>query len=179
MKKTITKSLSGLPDHHDHDHRPRFIKERDRRSKYTIAQDTRGYMLWNVVIILNCLYTCLVYPSYTLNSFPSIKDSAFWTLALSELCFFIDICLSFFKQDLNEEGKSKHESLEEIAVRYLRSRKIKLDIISFLPLGWIFSRYDERLKFFWIIKATRLGLLNFYMRDRMLNPIIKNYIDSK
>jgi hypothetical protein len=69
--------------------------------------------------------------------------------------------------------------LETIAVNYLRSRKLKLDLVSFLPIGWFFGYYDERLRFLWIIKATRLGLLNYYMRDRLLNPIIKNYIDNK
>jgi hypothetical protein len=78
-------------------------------------------------------------------------------LCLTEFFFFADICLCFFKQELNEEGKSKNETLEVIALRYLRSRKLKLDTISFLPIGWIASLYDERLRFFWIIKAMRLG----------------------
>lgn len=100
-------------------------------------------------------------------------------LCVSEAFFFVDICLSFFKQELNEEGKSKQESLEVVSSKYLTSRKLKLDIVAFLPIGWFFTRYDARLKFFWIIKALRLGQLNYYMRDRLINPIIKGFIEKK
>jgi hypothetical protein len=38
-----------------------------------------------------------------------------WILILSEAIYFIDIILSFFKQELDEEGNSKYEKLEIIA----------------------------------------------------------------
>jgi hypothetical protein len=139
----------------------KLINERERRTKYTISQESKAYMLWNMVIICNCLYTCIVYPAYTLNGFPSINEISFWALCFSESFFFTDILLSFSKQEMNEEGKTKQESFEVISSKYLRSRKLKLDIISFLPIGWFISIYDQRLRFFWIIKATRLGLLNY------------------
>lgn len=101
----------SLKDHENH-RSQKVVTENERRSKFTFAQDTKGYMIWNIVIIFNGIYSCLVYPAYTLNGFPSQDQFNFWLICFSEALFFIDICLSFFKQELNEEGQSKQESLE-------------------------------------------------------------------
>lgn len=60
---------------------------------------------------------------------------------------------------MDEEGNSKHESLSTIATFYFKNGFIK-DFINFLPLGYIFSIIDNRLKFFWLVKIIRVSNLN-------------------
>jgi len=55
------------------------------------------------------------------NDFPSLNQSGLQILIVSEIVFFIDILLSFFKQDFDEEGKSKKEKLIVVASNYLNN----------------------------------------------------------
>ena len=55
------------------------------------------------------------------NDFPSLNQSGLQILVVSEIVFFIDILLSFFKQDFDEEGKSKKEKLIVVASNYLNN----------------------------------------------------------
>ena len=55
------------------------------------------------------------------NDFPSLNQSGLQILVVSEIVFFIDILLSFFKQDFDEEGKSKKEKLIVVATNYLNN----------------------------------------------------------
>jgi hypothetical protein len=73
--------------------------------------------------------------------------------------FFIDIVLCFFKQEMDEEGNSKQETLTTIATLYFKNGFLK-DFITFLPLGYVFSIFDSRLSFFWLIKILRISSLN-------------------
>jgi len=67
-------------------------------------------------MMFNGLYSAIAYPYYMVNSFPyKVDDYNLWILILSEAIYFIDIILSFFKQELDEEGNSKYEKLEIIA----------------------------------------------------------------
>jgi hypothetical protein len=72
--------------------------------------------------------------------------------------FFIDIVLSFFKQELDEEGWSKFETLSHIAKKYLHNGFLS-DAVTFLPFGFL-EFLDKRLKFLWIIKTFRVNSLN-------------------
>ena len=126
-------------------------------SKWTINQNTIAFRNWRMFIAANCLYTSLVYPVYSINQFPTIWSLEWFVLIFSELCFFIDIVISFFKQEVDEEGKSKFLSLEKLATKYLNSFQFKMDILAFIPFGLIFSLIDTRLDFFWILKAIRIG----------------------
>ena len=82
-----------------------------------------------------------------------------WIIFISETFFLTDIVLSFFKQDLDEEGNSKSEPLTLISFKYFTTGFI-IDIVTFLPLGYFFSLVDNKLKFFWAIKAMRIRTLN-------------------
>lgn len=61
--------------------------------------------------MFNGLYSAIAYPYFMVNEFPSVDQPGTIILMISESIFFIDIVLNFFKQDLDEEGKSKFESL--------------------------------------------------------------------
>jgi hypothetical protein len=37
---------------------------------------------------------------------------------------------------------------------------------------------DKRLKFFWVIKAIRIGQLNYYLRDRIIQPFIRSFFEG-
>mmetsp|Transcript_33523 Transcript_33523/g.51522 ORF Transcript_33523/g.51522 Transcript_33523/m.51522 type:complete len:94 (+) Transcript_33523:125-406(+) len=93
-----------------------------------------------------------MYPFYTMSSFPS----GFNLVWVMEGLFAIDICLNFFKQELDESGNSKFESLETVSSKYLTGQ-FPLDFVAFLPIGLIVSMIDERLRFLWVIKAIRVG----------------------
>lgn len=68
--------------------------------------------------MINGLYSAIAYPYYMVNEFPGFKDPGILIIFLSEFLFLIDIFLSFFKQQLNEDGQSKTEPLEQIAYKY-------------------------------------------------------------
>jgi hypothetical protein len=72
------------------------------------------------------------------NGFPKLSDYGMWVIIYSESIFFIDIVLSFFKQELDEEGISKSEPLSSISYKYLTNGFI-IDFITFLPVGYFFE----------------------------------------
>ena len=100
-------------------------------------------------------------------------------IAFSELCFLTDIVLGFFKQEINEEGKSQFEPLEIVATNYLKSSSFKIDLIAFIPWGILFGLIDQRLIFMWVIKAIRIFQLNSRFTDRQILPIINRLIVSR
>ena len=136
-------------------------------------------MNWNVFIGLNCLYTTLIYPFYTMNGFPHKSSANFSIILASEFFFFVDIVVSFFTQGVDDEGKSKSETLDVVATNYYYSTYFKMDLISFIPWGLFGTMFDRRLKFLWVVKALRIDNLNYYMQDKMIMPMIDYYIWSK
>ena len=68
------------------------------KAKYTFRQDTMLYYYWSMFIALNCLYSSLVYPFYTLNHFSDAWSRDFFILWVSELVFLADIVFGFFTQ---------------------------------------------------------------------------------
>jgi len=111
--------------------------------------------------------------------FPEAFTAQALMLWVMEGFFLFDIVLNFFKQELDESGNSKYEPLEEVAYKYF-SNKFSIDVLAFLPIGWLMAvAIDSRLKFFWVLKAIRIGQMNYYLRDRMLIPVINSYIEMK
>ena len=134
-------------------------------------------MLWNILVMLNGLYSALAYPYFIVNGLPQFNDYAVLFLVISEIIFFIDIVLSFFKQDMDEEGKSKFDKLEFIAKNYFYNKFI-IDFIAFLPIGYFFTQIDQKLKFFWVIKTLRIRNLNHQISDTQITPIVNDFIKS-
>ena len=97
-------------------------------------------------------------------------------LIFCESFFFIEICLNFLKQGVDEEGKSKTEPLADVAYNYFVSDFL-IDTLAWLRLGLIMSLYDHRFKFFWFVKAIRISKLNYYVRDQALVPIINKFFE--
>ena len=112
------------------------------------------------MIIFNEVYSAIAYPYFTVNDFPNFSHLSLWVIFISEFIFLVNIALSFFKQDLDEEGETKHDSLSQIANRYFKNQFAK-DFIAFVPFGYLLSLYDKRLKFFWVIKTIRITSLNY------------------
>lgn len=164
---------------HSHSVDPSLIvNPRELKTKWTVRQDTHAFRFWHMFIAANCLYTSLAYPYYTINEFPAVLSLEWSALLLSESCFFTDIVIKFFKQEVDEGGRSMFLPLEELATKYLHSQEFKTDVLAFLPLGLLFGLLDGRLSFFWFIKAIRIGMLNHYLKNRYLLPIINSYIGS-
>ena len=88
--------------------------------------------------MINGFYSAISYPFYMVNGFPKLSDYGMWVIIYSESIFFIDIVLSFFKQELDEEGISKSEPLSSISYKYLTNGFI-IDFITFLPVGYFFE----------------------------------------
>lgn len=53
------------------------------------------------------------------------------------------------------------------------------DLTCFLPLGWIFSLIDERLKFFWLIKLLRIKYIKFFLTQKFYDEMIESYINFR
>mmetsp|Transcript_18773 Transcript_18773/g.28885 ORF Transcript_18773/g.28885 Transcript_18773/m.28885 type:complete len:173 (-) Transcript_18773:2807-3325(-) len=143
--------------------------------QFTIRQDTLWIKVWNILFLFICLFSSLQYPYVITTDYPSMTDRSFWTLAVIEGFYFIEIILKFFMQDLDEEGNSKAEPLEVVATRYLNSGFL-IDLIAFIPWGYIMGTVDPRLKFFWVVKALRIRLLNHYLSNKVILPPVKMYI---
>lgn len=148
------------------------------RAKYTLRQDTVCFKIWNILKLIVCLVTTLQYPYYSVNGFPEIYTSQFWQLMMLEAVFGLDILLRFFLQELDEDGKQQDLPLEEVASNYLKNQFV-IDLIAIIPFGAIFSSFDERLAFLWLIKAIRITDLKFYMSDRFFKPLIIFCIETK
>ena len=80
-----------------------------------------------------------------------------------------------FLQEVDEEGNPKKESRSVIMERYLRST-FTFDVIIFLPIGYFMSLIDQKLKFFWVIKAVRIMKVNYYVSNRIILPLIVQQI---
>ncbi len=111
-------------------------------------------MQWNIILMINGVYSAIAYPYYMVNEIPGFKDPGILIIFLSEFLFLVDIILSFFKQEINEDGQSKAEPLEIIAYKYFKNGFI-YDLITFLPLG-LLSLTNDKLYFLWSIKALRI-----------------------
>ena len=72
-----------------------------------------------------------------------------------ESFFFVNIIISFFKQELNEDGTSKSEPWQKVFFRYLNSRNFKLDLMAFIPWGYL-GYINQNLRFMWFIKIVRI-----------------------
>ena len=111
-------------------------------------------------MMVNGLYSAIAYPYFMVNIFPTeVSDYTLWILIISETVYFTDIVLSFFKQEIDETGKSKFEKLEIIAKNYFNNQ-FRIDFITFLPIGYFFTLISRKLKFMWVIKTLRISKLN-------------------
>lgn len=128
--------------------------------------------------LIVCLITTLLYPLYNVNGFPKFPSWHFYRLFLLEGVFGVEIILNFFLQDLDEDGKSKGESLETVSSNYLRG-KFLIDLIALLPLGAMFTHIDERFKVLWLVKAIRIKELHQYLSKKSFQPVINHYIQYK
>ena len=77
-----------------------------------------------------------------------------------------------------EDEKSKCEPLEEISYRYFTNKFVS-DLIVLLPWGYIFTYFDPRLKFMWIIKAVRIKNLLDQMSNKVILSPVHSYYDAK
>ena len=67
-----------------------------------------------------------------------IGQKEFWLMILYETIFFVEMAINFIKQDLDDEGVTKYELPEKIAVRYIQSTFL-VDLIALIPWGYIFE----------------------------------------
>lgn len=126
-----------------------------KSQKWTIQQTTKRFKAWKVLKLFVCLITTLLYPYYNVNGFPQIGSKSFWYLVFLEGVFAFEIIMNFFLQDIDEQGCSTNYSLETISQNYLRGRFL-IDLITFLPLGAMFTNIDKRTKVLWLVKAIRI-----------------------
>ena len=66
--------------------------------------------------LLNCVISTISYPYFMIAG---IGKTEFWLMVLYETIFFVEIVINFIKQDLDDEGFTKYELPEIIAVRYI------------------------------------------------------------
>ena len=66
--------------------------------------------------------------------------------------------------------------MADVAYNYFVT-EFPIDLLAWLPLGLILKTIDPRLKFFWFVKAIRIGKLNYYVRDQALIPIINKFFE--
>ena len=77
-----------------------------------------------------------------------IQDQSRKLMIIFESIFALDILINFFKQDLDDQGKTKAEPLVKICTRYLQTNFV-FDVLVLIPWGYIFGQFV----FLWGIKA--------------------------
>jgi hypothetical protein len=75
----------------------KITSELDEYTKFTLRQDNMFFGLWNILIIMNEVYSAITYPYFTVNEFPNFSRVSLWVLFFSEFIFLVNIVLSFFK----------------------------------------------------------------------------------
>lgn len=51
-------------------------------------------------------------------------------------------------------------------------------MIVFLPIGYVMSQFDCRMKLLWIIKAGRIQKLKYYWKDTYIKPIVSRQFEK-
>jgi len=97
---------------------------------------------------------------------------------MAEICCGIDIIINFFLQEYDEQNNSRLLPLSVVANNYLRKGFLK-DFVVMLPIGWVMSLLDSRLKFFYCFKAIRIFYLNEHASDHKILPIIKSLFKNE
>ena len=151
----MAKTQNKVDKQRDHDQTPKILSQMKLKTRYTFNPTSNIYTCWQIVYLMACVYTTVVYPYYSVFEFPNYETAIFWRIMVSELACFIDIVLNFFKQNLDEQGQSKNENLETISSKYLNSNFL-FDLFLIFPTGYVMAYIDHRLKFFWIIKIFRV-----------------------
>lgn len=118
-------------------------------------------MIWQIVIMIICTYSTIMYPYYTANEFPAFWTEQFYLLWGCELIYLIDIVIHFFLQDLDVDRVSRRDDLATVSSRYLNGQ-FKYDFIAFIPFG-LFGLLSPQLEILWVIKAIRIRTLNYYL----------------
>ena len=126
-----------------------------KKVKFTISQDTVYFKIWNILILINCLISTVMYPYFMIQDVHNLLTKFLWQQIMVEFFFFVNIIISFFKQELNEDGTSKTEPWKKVAFRYLYSRSFKLDLVAFIPWGYM-GYINPNLSFMWFIKILRI-----------------------
>lgn len=83
--------------------------ENTLRAKYTIDRTGVFFQVWNIINILACLFTTIMYPYYTVNELPEFEvyNTQLWLLIGFESICLVNIVINFFLQELDEDGGSK------------------------------------------------------------------------
>jgi hypothetical protein len=76
--------------------------------------DNRYYRVFNIIKLVACVLTTILYPFYTINGFP-LGGRRFWGLVALEFIFFIEIILKFFVQRHDENNVSEELPLSKVA----------------------------------------------------------------
>ena len=153
-------------------------RQRRQNFKYTIRQDTNKFKCWNFLLLINCLLSTLMYPYFMILDTPTILNKFLMPQLLFETIFLVEIIINFLKQDLMEDETSKCERLEDISYRYFTSG-FASDLIVLLPWGYMFTYFNPRLKFMWIIKAVRIKELLHYMSNKVILGPVHSYYELK
>lgn len=123
--------------------------------------------------MFNCVYSIIAWPFYTVNYIP-IESNIYKLLWICESIYFIDIILSFFLQELNEDKSSQHKPLIQVATNYFYGNFI-WDFIALIPLGEL-SRYNKSLGVLNVIKVLRIRTLNMYLSNAVLITLVQSVI---
>ena len=80
----------------------KIISSKRFKTRYTFVPKGNLYYMWQLIYLIACIFTTVVYPYYTVFDFPSFRYSTFWWITVMELVCLVQIVMSFFKQELDE-----------------------------------------------------------------------------
>lgn len=107
------------------------ITDDEPQSKYLIEEVSRFKQIWDVWCMILVLYVALVVPFRLSLDLEDNKGLTTFNIIM-DLCFLVDIVLTFFTAYYDDKEGKKIKTHKEIAYKYLKAYFI-VDVISIFP----------------------------------------------
>ena len=138
------------------------------------------YKLWQIIVLLFCANSAILYPYCTAFGFPdSVVHPLMLSLIMTELIMLFDIIFNFLLAYEDEGSMQLVTSYKKIAHRYIFQGSFFQDLIIWLPLGQALMLLKPTLAILLLIKSVRFGQLIEFMDKKKVMPIIRSYFDQK
>jgi len=101
-------------------------------SRFVISVDSKWKQMWDIWCMLLVLYVALVVPYRLSLDLDDNKGLVVFNIIM-DLCFLLDIVLTFFTSYYDDNAGRTISTNREIAVKYLTSFFFYIDVISIFP----------------------------------------------
>jgi hypothetical protein len=139
-----------------------------------IDLDAGWKAIFDTSILLVIGYSCFTTVFYV--SFDSkISPTMRFVDSCVTFAFAMDFIFNFFQEYQDKETMNKVRDHKKIAMNYIKSGWMFLDLLATFPFDWFFS---QDVLFTRLIRLTRLSKLISLLDNSRFKKIIKSYFDN-